>query len=97
MNSSLVADRLRLAGILAGHGLTGLRARAGLPLRALAWVGSRSPERLLIAPQDIRPGNQVDSQNVVNASLENVALGDVSEAARRSWLQRVLARAMAVW
>ena len=54
MNSSLVADRLRLAGILAGHGLSGLRARAGLSLHALAWLGSRAPERLLIAPQDIR-------------------------------------------
>ena len=51
----------------------------------------------VVDPQDIRPGNQVDSHDVVNASLENVALGDVSEAARRSWLQRVLTRAMAVW
>ena len=75
-----------------GHLLVAGERRMGLDAGAqvLRFSG-------VVDPQDIRPGNQVDSHDVVNASLENVALGDVSEAARRSWLQRVLTRAMAVW
>ena len=48
-------------------------------------------------PRDIRPGNLVSSRDVVNASLESVAQGDVSEASSRSWLQRVLARSLSIW
>jgi len=51
----------------------------------------------IVNPRDIRPGNVVQSRDVVNASLESVAQGDVSEASSRSWLQRVLARTLSVW
>lgn len=51
----------------------------------------------IVNPRDIRPGNIVASRDVVNASLESVAQGDVSEASSRSWLQRVLARSLSIW
>ncbi len=51
----------------------------------------------IVNPRDIRPGNMVSSRDVVNASLESVAQGDVSEASSRSWLQRVLARSLSIW
>ncbi|WP_423597729.1 flagellar basal body L-ring protein FlgH [Roseateles sp. MS654] len=51
----------------------------------------------IVNPRDIRPGNVVASRDVVNASLESVAQGDVSEASSRSWLQRVLARSLSIW
>nr|WP_316644348.1 flagellar basal body L-ring protein FlgH [uncultured Roseateles sp.] len=51
----------------------------------------------IVDPRDIRPGNVVSSKEVVNASLESVGQGDVSEAASRTWLQRVLTKSMAVW
>jgi flagellar L-ring protein precursor FlgH len=49
------------------------------------------------SPQVIRAGNVVASSDVVNAQLETVGQGEVSDAATRSWLQRVLTRAMTVW
>jgi len=51
----------------------------------------------IVNPRDIGPGNVVASRDVVNANLENVARGDISEAASRSWLQRVLSRSLSIW
>ncbi|SHM36591.1 flagellar basal body L-ring protein FlgH [Rhizobacter sp. OV335] len=51
----------------------------------------------VVNPQDIRLGNVVNSRDVANASLESAGSGDVSEAASRSWLQRVLAKTLSVW
>lgn len=51
----------------------------------------------IVNPRDIGPGNVVASRDVVNANLENAARGDVSDAASRSWLQRVLARSLSIW
>ncbi|MET0519729.1 MAG: flagellar basal body L-ring protein FlgH [Burkholderiaceae bacterium] len=51
----------------------------------------------IVDPRDIRAGTIGSSRDVVNASLENVAQGDVSEAASRSWLQRVLTRSLSIW
>ena len=51
----------------------------------------------IVNPRDIRPGTVGASRDVVNASLESVAQGDVSEASSRSWLQRVLARSLSIW
>ncbi|MDY0746504.1 flagellar basal body L-ring protein FlgH [Paucibacter sp. R3-3] len=75
-----------------GHLLVAGERRIGLDASAqvLRFSG-------VVDPQNIRPGNQVDSADVVNASLENVAQGDMSDAARRNWLQRVLTRATSVW
>ncbi|NKI95252.1 flagellar basal body L-ring protein FlgH [Rhizobacter sp. SG703] len=51
----------------------------------------------IVNPQDIRLGNIVSSRDVANAALESAGSGDVSEAASRSWLQRVMAKTLAVW
>ncbi|WP_431102962.1 flagellar basal body L-ring protein FlgH [Roseateles noduli] len=51
----------------------------------------------IVNPRNIRPGNVIASGDVVNASLESVAQGDVSEASSRTWLQRVLARSLSIW
>jgi uncharacterized heparinase superfamily protein len=47
-------ERLRLAGLLSDHALSFLRRGAVWPLRLLRQIRFRPPERLLIAPQDIR-------------------------------------------
>ncbi|MCE4554722.1 flagellar basal body L-ring protein FlgH [Roseateles cellulosilyticus] len=51
----------------------------------------------IVDPHDIGAGNVVASKDVVNANLESVARGDVSEANSRTWLQRVLARTLSIW
>lgn len=51
----------------------------------------------VVSPGDIRAGNMVASSDVVNARLETAGDGDVSEAASRSWLQRVLTKTLTVW
>ena len=51
----------------------------------------------VVSPSDIRAGNLVASSDVVNARLETAGEGDISEAASRSWLQRVLTKTLTVW
>lgn len=67
--------------------------------RSTGLNGGRNTLRFsgTLDPRDIRPGNVISSKDVVNASLENVGQGDVSEAASRSWLQRVLTRSLSIW
>ena len=47
-------DWLRIAGLLAARAGMALRRGLGAPVRAAIGLGRRRPERLLIAPQDIR-------------------------------------------
>lgn len=67
--------------------------------RNIGLNGGRSTLRFsgTLDPHDIRPGNVIDSKDVVNASLESVAQGEVNEASSRSWLQKVLARSLSIW
>lgn len=51
----------------------------------------------VVDPQDIKAGNVVASRDVANAVLETLGRGEVSDAAQRSWLQRLLTGATAVW
>lgn len=51
----------------------------------------------VVNPGDIKVGNVVASSDVVNARLEAVGEGEVSEAASRTWLQRVLTKSLTVW
>ncbi len=51
----------------------------------------------VVNPNDIRSGNVVASSDVVNANMETVGDGDVSDTASRSWLQRVLTKSLTVW
>ncbi|MDB5594327.1 MAG: Heparinase family protein [Hyphomicrobiales bacterium] len=54
MASSNVAERIRLVRLVAGRGLNWAWRGAGKPLRAVSSFRAPAPERLLIAPQDIR-------------------------------------------
>jgi len=67
--------------------------------RSMAFNGGVSTLRFsgIVDPQDIRLGNVVASADVVNARLEVVGRGDVSEAASRNWLQRLLTQSLSVW
>lgn len=67
--------------------------------RSMALHGGSNTLRFsgIVDPRDIKPGNIVASADVVNARLELAGRGDVSEAASRSWMQRVLARTLSVW
>lgn len=51
----------------------------------------------IVDPKDLRAGNVVASRDVADARLESVGAGDVSEAASRNWIQRVLTRSMSIW
>lgn len=67
--------------------------------RSVAMNGGLSTLRFsgVVDPRDIRTGNQVQSVDVANAKLELAGRGDVSDASRRSWLQRVMAQSLAIW
>ena len=67
--------------------------------RSIAMNGGLQTLRFsgVVNPQDIRSGNQVQSADVVNARMEIAGKGEVSDAARRSWLQRVLTSSLAIW
>lgn len=51
----------------------------------------------VVDPKDLRDGNVVASVDVAQARVEVGGRGDISEAASRSWLQRVLTNTLSVW
>jgi flagellar L-ring protein precursor FlgH len=51
----------------------------------------------IVNPRDIQAGNIVASADTVNAKLEVVGRGDVSDASQRNWIQRVLADSLSFW
>lgn len=51
----------------------------------------------IVDPKDLRDGNVVASVDVAQARVEVGGKGDISEAASRSWLQRVLTSTLSVW
>ncbi len=67
--------------------------------RALSLHGNGQVMRFagVVDPWDIAADNVVKSASVANAQWEVVGQGDVAEATRRNWLQRVLARTLAIW
>ncbi|MDO9440362.1 MAG: heparinase II/III family protein [Beijerinckiaceae bacterium] len=54
MASSNVAERIRLVRLVAGRGFAWAWRGAGRPVRMLSGLRAPAPERLLIAPQDVR-------------------------------------------
>jgi flagellar L-ring protein FlgH len=67
--------------------------------RAIAMNGGVSVLRFsaIVNPRDIGPGNVVASSDTVNARMEVVGRGDVSDVSSRSWIQRVLANSLSFW
>jgi flagellar L-ring protein precursor FlgH len=51
----------------------------------------------IVNPKDIQVGNVVASADTVNARIEVVGRGDVSDASQRNWIQRVLADSLSFW
>lgn len=67
--------------------------------RTIALQGNGSTLRFsgVVDPKDIKNGNVIQSADVVNARLEVLGQGDVSESSSRNWLQRVLTSTLAIW
>ncbi|APW38609.1 flagellar biosynthesis protein FlgH [Rhodoferax koreense] len=67
--------------------------------RSVALNGGVSTLRFsgIVDPKDLSESNLVASSDVVNAKLEVLGRGDVSEAGRRSWLQRILTNSLSIW
>jgi flagellar L-ring protein precursor FlgH len=51
----------------------------------------------VVNPADVQAGNVVASGDVVNARIELAGEGDISEAASRTWLQKVLTERLTIW
>ena len=62
--ASPFTERLRLARLLAARGLIRLHASLGCSMLWFAQWRSRPPERLLIAPQDIRTGDPTTAADI---------------------------------
>jgi flagellar L-ring protein precursor FlgH len=67
--------------------------------RSIAFNNGISTMRFsgVVNPIDITSGNVVASSDVVDARLELVGKGDASDAASRSWIQRILAKSLSFW
>ncbi|SDO65327.1 flagellar L-ring protein precursor FlgH [Rhodoferax sp. OV413] len=67
--------------------------------RSIAFNSGISTLRFsgVVNPLDITNGNVVASSDVVDARLELVGRGDVSDAASRSWIQKILAKSLSFW
>ena len=67
--------------------------------RSIAFNNGISTMRFsgVVNPIDITSGNVVASSDVVDARLELVGKGDTSDAASRSWIQRILAKSLTFW
>ncbi|MCX2862804.1 flagellar basal body L-ring protein FlgH [Paucibacter sp. PLA-PC-4] len=67
--------------------------------RSMALNGSAQTLRFsgVVDPRDIKAGNIVQSRDVASANLESLGRGEVSEAASRSWIQRLLTRSLSIW
>ena len=64
MASGSIADRLRVAGFLWGRATKKARALAAAPIGLLSRWRFPSPERLLIAPQDIRTADPTIADDI---------------------------------
>ncbi len=67
--------------------------------RSMALNGGTSTLRFAgtVNPRDIKPGNIVVSNDVLNARFEVGGQGDIADAGSRSWLQRFLTKTLTVW
>lgn len=67
--------------------------------RSIALNGGISTMRFsgVVDPMDIDESNIVASNDVVNARLEVAGQGDMTESAKRTWLQRVMNSNLSVW
>lgn len=64
MIASSGADRLLMARLVAGEGFGRLRRGLGAPGRVLAGWRARTPERLVVAPQDLRTSDPTVAEDM---------------------------------
>ena len=64
MSAVSVGDRIRFTGLAASQGFDLLRRKAMRPFRFLERLRARAPERLLIAPQDIRTADPTIAEDI---------------------------------
>jgi len=67
--------------------------------KSLAFNGSVNTLRFsgVVDPADIKSGRTVASSDVVDARLEQVGAGLISDTSSRGWLQKMLTDALVIW
>ncbi|MDP5240360.1 flagellar basal body L-ring protein FlgH [Uliginosibacterium sp. 31-16] len=67
--------------------------------KSIAFNGSTNTLRFsgVVDPADIKTGRTVASADVIDARLEQISTGMVSDTASRGWLQRMLTDSLVVW
>ncbi len=64
MTAQTIGERIRLAQLRAAAGVSRLRRQASVPLDLASDLVARGPERLLIAPQDIRTADPTIADDI---------------------------------
>ena len=67
--------------------------------RSIAFNGTLNTLRFsgVIDPKDLKPGNRIASEDVMEARLEQVGDGLVADSNGKSWLQKLLTDSLLVW
>lgn len=67
--------------------------------RSIAFNGTLNTVRFsgVIDPKDLKPGNRIASEDVMQARLEQVGNGLVADSNGKSWLQKLLTDSLLVW
>jgi flagellar L-ring protein precursor FlgH len=67
--------------------------------RSIAFNGTVNTLRFsgVINPKDLKPGNRIASEDVMEARLEQVGNGLVADSNGKSWLQKLLTDSLLVW
>lgn len=67
--------------------------------RSIAFNGTVNTLRFsgVINPKDLKPGNRIASEDVMEARLEQVGHGLVADSTGKTWLQKLLTDSLLVW
>jgi flagellar L-ring protein FlgH len=67
--------------------------------RSIAFNGTLNTLRFsgVIDPRDLKTGNRIASEDVMEARLEQVGNGLVADSSGKSWLQKMLTDSLLVW
>jgi len=67
--------------------------------RSMAFNGAVNTLRFsgVVNPKDLKPGNTVASEDVMEARLEQSGKGMVADSNSKSWLQKMLSDSLLVW
>jgi flagellar L-ring protein precursor FlgH len=67
--------------------------------KSIAFNGALSTMRFsgVVDPADIKTGRTVSSSDVLDAKLEQIGSGLVSDSNQRGWLQKILTESLTIW